>query len=49
VIGKLTQKEDPTGLVTLINYDNLGNPTSVIVDPGHGCEPARVDHDGLHL
>ncbi|MBU6162126.1 MAG: hypothetical protein KGO50_13495, partial [Myxococcales bacterium] len=33
-IGKLTQKTDPTGLVTQINYDSFGNPTSVIVDPG---------------
>jgi RHS repeat-associated protein len=33
-IGKLTQKTDPTGLVTQFNYDSFGNPTSVIVDPG---------------
>jgi RHS repeat-associated protein len=39
VIGKMTQKEDPTGLVTLINYDNVGNPTSVIVDPVTDANP----------
>jgi RHS repeat-associated protein len=38
-IGKLTQKTDPTGLITQINYDNLGNPTAVIVDPVTDANP----------